>query len=275
MGDLVRWLDTQEEKEALEALETSGCDEALRAMQATWARDERQRSSVYTTAETVLEAYGDPGVLEHSKRSDVRADSLLDGGAHTLYLSATLREQRRLRPVFVTLLQEILEAVYTRAARTGRAIEPGLLIVLDEAANIAPLPDLDLIAATGAGQGIQLLTVLQDLAQAHDRWGRERADTILNNHRAKLFGSGVSDARTLETVSRLLGDEETAQRSATRGDGRQSTTESTAWRSIAPPNLLRENPPGTAVLIYGSLPPASIRLRPWFADRRLRRLAAS
>jgi type IV secretory pathway TraG/TraD family ATPase VirD4 len=39
-----------------------------------------------------------------------------------------------------------------------------LLVVLDEAAHIAPLPELDGLAATCASHGIQLVTVWQDLA---------------------------------------------------------------------------------------------------------------
>jgi hypothetical protein len=57
------------------------------------------------------------------------------------YRSATVREQRRLRPVFVALLESVIEAVYAQST------------------------------ATGAGHGVQLVTVRQDLAQAHDRWG--------------------------------------------------------------------------------------------------------
>jgi hypothetical protein len=41
---------------------------------------------------------------------------------------------------------------------------------------------------------VQLLRILQDLAQAQGRRGRERADTIVNNDRAKIIGAGVSDA---------------------------------------------------------------------------------
>jgi type IV secretion system protein VirD4 len=275
MRDVVAWLDTQEEREVVDALEAAGCEEALTAMNATLMREEKQRSSVYTTAETMLEAYGDPGVMAHSLSAEITARQLLDGKANTLYLSGSVREQRRLRPVFATLIQEMVEAVYTRASATGAPLQPGLLLVLDEAANIAPLPDLDVLAATGAGQGLQLLTILQDLAQAQERWGRERADTIVNNHRAKIIGAGVSDARTLETVARLLGDQEVPQESSTAGDGRSSTTRSTSWRALAPPNLLRESEPGSAVLIYGTLPPARIRLRPWFTSRTLRSLASS
>ena len=58
-------------------------------------------------------------------------------------------------------------------------------------ANIAPLPNLDGLASTAAGQGVQLVTVVQDLAQMRARWG-DRAATIVNNHRAKIVGPGIS-----------------------------------------------------------------------------------
>jgi len=35
---------------------------------------------------------------------------------------------------------------------------------------------------------------------------------------------------------------------------------------------VRAATPGAAVLIYGNLPPARLRLRPWFADRHLTHL---
>jgi type IV secretion system protein VirD4 len=273
MADVVAWVDTQEEHAVVNALDATGCDEALRAMHANLMRDDRQRSSIYTTAESVLEAYADPGVLMHSGRSDIQPARLLDGGRHTIYLAAPAREQQRLRPVFVALLQELLDGAYAAAGRRGEPLDPPLLIVLDEVANIAPLPDLDVIVSTAASHGIQLVTVLQDLAQAYDRWGRDRADTLLNNHRARLFGSGTSDERTLEYLGRLLGDAEYRQRSTTSGEApRRSVTESTAHRPLSPPHVLRESSPGTAVLVYGTLPPARLSLRPWYADRQLRRL---
>jgi type IV secretion system protein VirD4 len=275
MEQVVIWLDRQEQDEVMRVLEFAECQGAIAAFEATLGRDERQRSSIYTTAETIIEAYEDPGVMASSMNFDINPSELLDGGRNTVYLCATARDQRRLRPVFVTLLQQILEEAYVRSSRTGTPLDPPLLVVLDEAANIAPISDLDVIAATGAGQGVQLLTVLQDLAQAYDRWGSERADTIVNNHRALLVGAGVSDARTLQSVGTLLGEQQVEQRSTTKGDGRGSETVSTSWRSLAPPNALRESAPGSAVLIYGSLRPAQIKLRPWFEDRRLRRLAAT
>lgn len=275
MADVVRWVDTQEVDEVRDALTEHGDEDALNAAQATWSRDERQRSSIYTTAETVLTAYGDPRVLAAAYDPQLTAGRLLDGSAATAYLCAPAHEQARLRPLFATLIEQVVAAVYERATRTGQPLDPPLLLVLDEAANVAPLSTLDTLAATAAGQGIQLVSIFQDVAQIRERWGA-RAQTILNNHRAKLIGSGTADPDTLDFAARVLGDREIRQHSTTAGqEGRASTTESTTYRSIAPPHVLRQAETGTALLVYGNLPPAQLRMRPWFADRDLTRLAAA
>jgi type IV secretory pathway TraG/TraD family ATPase VirD4 len=187
----------------------------------------------------------------------------------------TAKDQQRFAPLFVCLLDDIITSVYQRAARTGQSINPALLLVLDEAANLTPLPDLAQLAATGRGQGLQLITVLQDLQQAEQRWPRQ-AETILNNHRAKLLGTGLADTRTLQYTSRLLGDQPLSQTSTTRGEhGRNTTTHSQSWRALASANVLRESLGGTAVRVYGTLPPARLRLRPFYADPGLRRLAST
>jgi type IV secretion system protein VirD4 len=275
MADVVRWVDSQEQEEVFDALDTTNEPPALTAFQASSLRDERTRSGVYTTAETVLAAYADPGVLASAATSDLRAELLLDGGHHTAYLCAPAHEQRRLQPLFATLVQELVACAYERATQTGEPLNPPLLVVLDECANIAPLRDLATLASTGAGQGIQLVSVFQDMGQINSVYGRDRALTIVSNHRAKVILSGVADSHTLDYVARLLGDEEVRQISSTSGaEGRRSTTQSVAYRSLAPANVLREMRPGHGVLVYGHLPPARLALRPWFDDRQLRARAA-
>ncbi len=274
MSDVVAWVDTQEVGEVSTILEHLGVTEALQAAVATWRREERQRSSVYTTAETVLEAFADPSVAA-SSRSEINAETLLDGGPNTLYLCAPSHEQRRLQSVFSALVSEVMSAAYARVTRDGHPLRPPLLVVLDEAANIAPLGDLDSIAATAAGHGVQLVTVWQDMAQISARYGT-RSATVVNNHRSKVVLSGISDPITLDHVSALVGEEELPVASTTTDiHGGRSTTESLASRRLAPADLLRRMRPGEGVLIYGHLPPARLTLRPWFADRELCRRACA
>ena len=266
MGDVVHWVETQEEREVLDLLAAAGVPEAVDAARSAFAKEERQRSSIVTTVETLLEPFAgaapwgapqlDPGAL-------------LSGG-DTLYLCAPAHDQRRLTPLFVGVLRDVLDTAYDRVARTGRPLDPPLLVVLDEAANIAPVPDLDALAATAAGHGIQLVTVWHDLAQLSARFG-PRATTVVNNHRAKLFLSGISDPSTLDYASHLIGDEEPHLAATTAGGrGGPSTTHSPAVRRLAPPDALRRVPPGSGVLVYRDLPPARLTLRTWFDDPWLR-----
>ena len=262
MADVVRWVDTQEVSEVSFILEAMGIMEALDAARATWCRDDRTRSSVYTTAETILAPFSHSAVLPGT-RFEPRA---LLGSANTLYLCAPSHDQRRLQGFFTALTQRVLSHAFAEATRTGKPLDPPLLVVLDEAAHIAPLAELDGLAATCASHGIQLVTVWQDLAQVRARYGA-RAPTVLNNHRAKLFLPGIADPETLDYASRLIGDEEVELPSITRDPkGARSTTSSRTPRRLLPPEDLRCLRRGQAVLVYGTCPPAKLRLRPWWAE---------
>jgi type IV secretion system protein VirD4 len=163
-------------------------------------------------------------------------------------------------------------------------LSPRLGLFLDEAGNCAALSDLDVLATTARGQGIQLVTVWHDKSQLEARYGL-KASTILNNHRAKLFLSGLADLSALELGARLIGDQALVDRNRSMGsDGRHSLNESTSYRPLLPVEELRRLRPGEGVLLYGHLRPTPIRLRPFYQpceqtrrqraeDRAVRRLA--
>ncbi len=268
LATVVRWVDTQEVPEVLDLLRATGVSEALDAARAAFAKEERQRSSIYTTVETVLEPF-----TSKAEGTDVPV-ALLEpatvlAGANTLYLCAPTYEQGRLTPLFASVVRDLLAHVYDRVGRTGRPLDPPLLVVLDEAANLAPLPDLDALASTAAGHGVQLVTVWHDLAQLTARYGT-RASTVVNNHRAKVVLSGISDPATLEYASQLIGDQELSLAAVTVGGGGPSTTRQPSFRRLAPPDALRRISPGHGVLVYRDLPPARLRLRCWYDDPWLR-----
>ncbi len=166
----------------------------MHAARACFTREERQRSSVYTTVETVLCPLAD----QRDNGRPLLDPAGLVNRAGTLYLCAPAHDQRRLMPLFAAVTRAAIEHAYERVAATGRPLDPPLLVVLDEAANIAPLSDLDGLAATAAGHGVQLVTIWHDLAQMTARYGA-RATTVVNNHRAKLFLSGISDPKPSTT----------------------------------------------------------------------------
>jgi hypothetical protein len=239
-----------------------------------WNKDHRLRDSVFATMENVLAGYADPGVAAASEQSEIDLDEWLTGN-NTIYVVATAHEQARLRPVLTVLVQQAIRAAYDAAAKTkhGRLPKP-CLVLLDEAGNTAPLRDLPGYASTARSHGITLVSVWQDLAQMRSLY-RDRAQTVLNNHRAKLFGTGIADEATLEYVSRLIGDERRTERNTAFDvtGSRRSVSEHTTYRRSAPIDVLRRIRPDEAVLVYGSELPAKLRLRPYFRDRDLQRRA--
>jgi len=271
IADVVGWVDTQEQPEIDHALAQLGDAGAADAWEACKAREERTRSSVYGTAETLLDAYADPRVAETAESCEIDLDLLLSGD-HSLYLYAPAHQQRRLRPLFVALLSAVVRRAQELAAeRPDGMLDPRLLLCLDEAGNIAAIPDLPELATTGRGQGIQLLSIFHDLGQVQHRYGK-RATTVLNGHRAKLFLSGQADTESLRLASALIGEQVVTETSVSVGDRRSRTT-SERRRPLAPPERLRQLRPRQAVLVYGHLPPVKVRLRAWWRTPGLRRAA--
>jgi len=117
------------------------------------------------------------------------------------------------------------------------------------------------------------LSVFQNLSQVSERWGRDRAETVMANHVARLFGSGIADRATLDYLGPVLGEEEIEKISTHRQRLQLdpgSRTYSKDYRRLAAPDRVRQAERDTALLVYGNIAPAWISLRPWYRDRALR-----
>lgn len=301
MGDVVHWMTLQDgnhgDKSEVAMLlrqvvrENSGrpaveAKQALVAFAGFWMLDGRTRSDVFSTAQTVITAWEDPfvaaasateidtGMLTMTRRAmDLRM--LLDGN-NTLYLVQPLKSVERFAVLFGGLLGAMLrDQAYEISKRAGEPVPP-TLAVIDEAGN-TPLRWLPDVASTCSGIGIQLVTVWQSLAQMRAIY-QAQTDSLLTNHGSKIFFSGLSDRETLDYASHLGGDEEVPQQSTSSDVGwsadRRSVALSTTRIRLLPPDLLRQVPPGSALLLHGTLPPAHlVGRRPW-EDRRLQALGA-
>ena len=253
---------------------------AMLQLDAVWNLDERVRSSVYATVQTVVQAWLDPAVDASAALDDAEEQAYVDldwltdpKQSNTLYLVAPLDDQKRLAPVLGGLLGDLKDQAYQRDI-AGFGLDRSLLMVIDEAGNM-PLAWLPEVAATCAGIGILLVTIWQSKAQLDAAYGR-LSDSVLTNHLTKVVFSGCSDPATLEYVSRLLGDEEVQHRSLSYdiagGSGRRSVSESVHREALTPFHLLRQVRPGEAVLIHGTLPPAHLQARQYWSEPDLVKL---
>ncbi len=198
--------------------------------------DSKTLDGVFTTAETMLLPWRFAQPL-------ARVRSVV-AGANTLYLCGSRSEQRHYEPLFRGALRMVLEE-QQRHVDEGRSRR--LLMVLDEAATVASLDELDQLAATVSGLNVTLVTVVQDFAQLVARWG-SRAATIVNNHTTRVVLAGLADPTVGTYLPELV-------------DTSRGTT----------PLSLRLHPKGTAMVVSGGRRVYGVRLRPWWKDRHLRR----
>lgn len=263
MTRLVEWMDRGEDADAdvTQILATVGAPLAQSAWRGLVAMDPRTRSGVIATLRTVLGAWWDPRVLG-AARPELVPERLISG-AHSLYLIAPTHTQARLASIYGAIVTEMTTGVYARHLATGTPLDPPLLVVLDEAAHIAPVRELAMLAATGPEPGIQLVTIFHDHAQIAAIY-RERAASVIANHRARMFLPGIGDPRTLTEVSRALGETSSLRTTHHRARTGRSTTTQPERQPLMSADAIRQLPAGRALVVYGSRPAVVVALRMWF-----------
>lgn len=229
--------------------------------------DPRRRDSVWSGVGRSLDCLAHPRVLAACSPPPERAfdasEFLRDKG--TIYLVGSSGAQLSVAPIVTALVEDLAETARRLAAVSpGTRLDPPLTLWLDEAANIAPLPDLPHLLADGGGTGITTVMVLQSLAQARHRWGEAQADACWDAATLKVILGGLAHAEDLSRISRLAGevDEETVSRS--RGSGGETTSTSLRRVPALPVDRLRNLAPGHAIVLHRRTPPVEAVLSAWW-----------
>lgn len=277
-SDVVRWAKTKEDFEVRALLQAAGNEPAITSAENAWGMEDRARSSVYATLWASFRVFDyDSTASSDAESLDVKA--FLRSPADTLFICAPPDEQQEYRPLFTALVRTVLRDAYREnGARSDTQLDephapnggahsadlhatsvPGgvcpLLVLLDEAGNIAALEGLDGLATTAAGTYLQLVSIFHDVSQMEGVYGSESSRSILNNHSAVLVLPGVRDIATLDYVERLL-----------RGE-RVGNAKESQWSGPRPVRSMRR---GETLLIYENLRPILLSLRSKFNDVRLR-----
>lgn len=275
---VTRWVEYQAEREVNDGLrhiaDQPGAQDALAAWAAVCSKPDRTKGSVFGTAEVILYAFAHPEIRTALASSGTRPrfdpHQLLDGNG-TLYVVAPAADQDLYTPVFEALFNSVIRAVEQRSAATGLPVSPDLLMMIDEAGNVAPLRRLDRLASSGANQGITLCSVWQDEGQIAEIYGQDQARTIMANHTARLYLPGISDPDTLQRLSSDIGTHTVRRRNnQTDADGRRSHSIGVQDDVVAPPHWLRRQPTGTAITLSSTFKPMRLHVPGWFEDPRLR-----
>lgn len=263
MDSVVRWVLRQELEPAKAVLLANGLDLAADVLGGIDATDPREQSGIWSSAAGTLAAYRSDAALDSSAACNF--DPLrLAAGTDTVYVCGPARHQQLTAPIVVAFVEQARAGAYASGAPIP------LTVVLDEAANIAPLPDLPALVSEAGGQGLAVMAFFQDLSQARTRWG-PAAEGFLSLFGTKLILPGIGDLATLELVSRLGGEVDIPACSVSRGPwwgpsrGAATHTWSHRRQRRLPVEAVSQQPPGRALILASARPPQQVWLPPWWA----------
>ncbi|WP_018348523.1 type IV secretory system conjugative DNA transfer family protein [Longispora albida] len=213
----------------------------------------RTQSSITTTVMPALEWLKDPAlqaVVLPSPGGDFNVEAFLELRG-TLYLLSD-GDGVSVAPLFAALVDFLWYEAKKIASRTGEEgrLDPPCTFVLDECANICPVP-LQRWTSDGGGRGMPLHLAFQSRSQLYVKWGQDGGRTIWGNAGAVLIYGNILDENDLEAFSRLCGERDEPVES-TSDDGRVTTSVRSV--RIMPPEDIRLLPEFSALVLRGSLP---------------------
>jgi type IV secretory pathway TraG/TraD family ATPase VirD4 len=138
----------------------------------------------------------------------------------------------------------------------GGRLDPPLLMALDEIVQTCPVPLPTWLADSG-GKGIQLVPVAHGEAQLRTRWQEDGAQVVLDTCSVKVWFPGISDTSTLKMASELCGQAALRE----RGLDYHSRPD------IMTPDMIRQLPAGTALVLRGSFSPVLAHMGVAWHDR--------
>ncbi|MEC3997145.1 TraM recognition domain-containing protein [Actinacidiphila sp. DG2A-62] len=169
----------------------------------------------------------------------------------------------------------VMRTATTAAERAGGRLDPPLIAILDEAANVCKISDLpDLYSHLGS-RGIIPLTILQSYRQGQKVWGEAGMDAMWSAATIKVIGSGIDDPDFADKLSRLIGDHDVETTSTSHSDSGKSTSISMRQERILPPDAIRALAKGSALLFATGLRAAMLTLRPWYQEPGAEQLSAA
>jgi type IV secretion system protein VirD4 len=204
VGEVLRWVQRHDLEPALEILVDCEVEMAADALIGVQRIDGRERSSILSATSGVLSAYKSAAIQQSAAHPNFDAERFVCG-SDTIYITAPEHHQRLCAPLVVGLFEQVRHAVYELSA-SGEMTGPPVVFAVDEAPNIAPMPDPLALLSQAGGQGLKVYFGLQDISQAASVWGQLTADAFMTMFQVKVILSGIGHVPTLEGISVALGE---------------------------------------------------------------------
>ncbi|MEV4251678.1 TraM recognition domain-containing protein [Spirillospora sp. NPDC049652] len=276
MHHIAQWLDEPAVPTPIELLRQAGFHLMASSLKGTQNGAVETRDGIYQTARTAAKCLRDQDILAWVTPQDelpVFDPDAFAASRDTLYLLS--KSLSAAAPLIAALTDTAMRAAERRAEQSGGRLDPPMVVVLDEAANICRIADLPQLYSHLGSRGIVPITILQSYEQGVTVWGEPGMAALWGAATRKLIGAGIDSPRLARDLATLIGQHDVPVRSITYSEGRASEQISRRRQEILEAADIRALPAGTALLLATGTRPALIQLRPWYRGPHATRINAA
>ncbi|MGB7963028.1 MAG: TraM recognition domain-containing protein, partial [Propionicimonas sp.] len=276
LAQVYRWLNDSAARRPVALLHDHGHPALAAGVEGRQAGAVETREGIYETARTAAQALRDPAIMAW-----VTPDSHLPpftpagfpASTDTVY-AMSKDGGGSAAPLVAALVDALFTAGQRHAEAAAGRLDPPMVAVLDEAANVAKIADLPQLYSHLGSRGIVPVTILQSYQQGAGVWGDGGMGTLWGAATIKLIGAGIDDPKLADEVSKLVGEHDVTVRSVS--DGRNpSASHSLRRQRILPPEAIRALPRGQALLLATGTRAALLDLHPWYRGPRAAAITAA
>jgi hypothetical protein len=278
LREVSRWLDDPGSPTAAELLGDAGYPALASSLRGAQHGAPETRDGIFQTARTAAKCLHDEEIMAwvtppRDPRLPVFDPARFPGTRDVLYLITEARSAAS--PLIAGLTDAAMRAGRRRAEQRGGRLDPPMVLVLDEAANICRIADLPDLYSHLGGRGMIPVTILQSYEQGITVWSEHGMAALWGSATKKLIGAGVDSPRLTRDVAVLIGHCDVPVRSVNVGDGRSSEQISYQRRLILEAADIRAMERGSALLLASGSRPALLDLRPWHSGPDAPRIDAA
>jgi type IV secretory pathway TraG/TraD family ATPase VirD4 len=267
LAQVGRWLTAISAVAPQNILRENGFGQLADSMAGRSGGAEETREGVYATARAAAACLSDPVIMSRvtpREGMDTFDPARFARSRQTLYLLSKDGAGSAAPLVAAFADRVMLEAVRAAEASPGGRLDPPMLAVLDEAANICRITELPRLYSHLGSRGVVPMTILQSRTQGRRVWGEAGMDELFGAATVKVIGAGIDDPAFAEDLSRLIGEHDVTVK--TRGSG--GTSRTTRRERVLPVDKVRALPKHTALLLVTGVRPGRLRFVPWMAGPR-------
>ena len=272
LSDVYGWLNDSATPAPAVILRQHGFGEIAEAHEGRQNGAPETRDGIYENARTAAACLADAGIMSWVvPRADLPQfhTRAFVTSTDTIYL---LSHEDKSGPA--PLIAAMTEAIFTsaqKAAQTqGGRLDPPMVAVLDEAANVCKIANLPSLYSHLGSRGIIPITILQSYQQGVGVWGATGMGALWSAATCKVIGPGIDDAQFAERLSTLVGDYDVSVASFTshhHGGGGSDSMAVRRQRILSAADI-RALPIGSALLLAAGCKPALLELVPWYKTSR-------